>query len=75
MRIATTQFIYCCPQKFSTLYRKTIKEFKKTKCVILELNEEILPCYFSPRKSLCSKCREHKSLDGVRVTIKYEIPN
>jgi len=81
-RIAVVQFIYCCPQNFSTQYKKLMKEFKKAKCTILELDECILRNYFgrfenrfvSDKPFRCSKCREIRDFDGVRVTIKYEIP-
>ena len=77
------QFIYCCPFKFATAYKKVLKEFKKGKCEILEMTEEIIPNHYIPygnrfvndRSTKCSKCRGIKTFSGIRVTIKYEIHN
>lgn len=78
-KIGVLQFIYCCPSNFTTQYRKVIKSLKKDKCVLLKMEEEVVPNYFSFSKNslraiLCGKCRRFKGSEGIRVTVTYGVP-
>lgn len=68
MKSGTVQFLFCCDKTWTTKYRATKRNIKKSKGTILTYNEEPHDGYSQDYNKKCKKC-----YNMFRATITYEI--